>query len=1274
MSDSTRFAHASVDLALAHGITSRVAATWYPALLRDPRVLVPIQVDGLVVRSEGDSWAAVKMSPPPGGKTDTPTKANDLMPPPFTPRAPRARGVYLHWYLPSALTTGNQPQPVARGAVVPPTQFPAIPDRWLVVRISSSPNVRDRRTITGWILETGGEPPVQSPLDNWVEMSAPTNAINPLTALGHGDLSWAGYYDNVEKRLAFYDPVGDAQGPFAYLVCGWYSDTTLDPLGDQLVRSLSDFDAKMHKLRWELRTHELHEIVHRSRRHVAVAAKLGLQTRIPTEAIEAQRLYTAPYTAPEEGAVPAGPPYVTDGSWWPQGSLFHGSVVGIGWPDVGWPGNENGVLSGEEGGPPSSGSVSVCVANTMAEAMGTIIARDDVAPQEAPILEGFSLGVLSELDEPDGRAQLDVRLHASSFGSRSGGTFTETVHRAASGPPTAPDPPPPQKPGIFPHRRSFVTPKAFGFSEVARGSLEVPQPRPPVLMLESSPFAGRLSEVISKIRGPIPQPYQPARDETITLPAPRFYTPMDPIVLVQGAKRSFTHGSDLIMNDDGTLQCRLSTTTGITWLVGGEGYNRHAVSAADILDRGIENGSVPPQCEDLLNEVVLLDPGSAYVIGRAASRYSSLSRTFTETIATVMVEQTAWWSLRDPRVDHAPLISRSGFVGTLPAAVSVTPPWHPWRPMHIDWKIEYFPSLNGARDWELGELDYVPVDTKALPAPGTGIVFSGRGPVSGGASTTLAAAIRKAVAAAASIGSASPVPASGRERFPSTIASVLLETIATTTLAQFNAAPAAGASDGVPAIDRSVLGDIATELENIDVLNASFTGLIQQLRDGIPGDGASAGTPDPAKFFAMRGGYLRVDALRIVDGFGQYVDLAVDASKLIFSAPLSVDSRPDLVALPPRFTAPARVWFRYMTPDDADEADATLSPVCGFVMPNHLEGALEFFDADGTNAGIVRPNDDGRVLWEDAPGSPSSFGQDPARALSEPHIARLASSLLDWSVADARATREPVLSALLRVIDSTLWAVDLFGHIGDEHLSLLVGHPVCVMRAMLRLDIQDPIPTPDTTVTAIPVRLGALAQWQDGLLGYFVDDDYTKLYVADAAAAGLARQVGPQQGFLQQINLVPPFYQTFADDVASGTATTPVTHPYIDTTGFVWIRPNQTLRLTMLVEPHGMVNATSGIVPRKEIGMRREWVAPGLAKIAPTFRFGPVLLDPQHIRMPIATDLNGTWSWDYRSDANTWVELPVTNSKQDALLQPDPPTGIEGWLKLEPPPSKSSTS
>ena len=163
---------------------------------------------------------------------------------------------------------------------------------------------------------------------------------------------------------------------------------------------------------------------------------------------------------------------------------------------------------------------------------------------------------------------------------------------------------------------------------------------------------------------------------------------------------------------------------------------------------------------------------------------------------------------------------------------------------------------------------------------------------------------------------------------------------------------------------------------------------------------------------------------------------------------------------------------------------------------------------------------------------------------------------------------------------------------------------------------------------------------------------------------------GPGGASSQQIQQVPDFAAQFGDDLPEGATTgdSPVTHRYVAPSDVITVRPNQDVRLTMLVEPHTVVHATTGLLPRKEIGMRREWMMPALASLAPTFRFGPVLVDPKQIRLPIAADIAGTWTWTHKADVATWVEEQVTHATQDARLSDDPAEAEEGWLRLTPPP------
>jgi hypothetical protein len=106
----------------------------------------------------------------------------------------------------------------------------------------------------------------------------------------------------------------------------------------------------------------------------------------------------------------------------------------------------------------------------------------------------------------------------------------------------------------------------------------------------------------------------------------------------------------------------------------------------------------------------------------------------------------------------------------------------------------------------------------------------------------------------------------------------------------------------------------------------------------------------------------------------------------------------------------------------------------------------------------------------------------------------------------------------------------------------------------------------------------------------------------------------------------------------------------------------------LLVEPHAVVHVRSGIVPSSAVPMRRPWVAAGLANLAPTFRFGPLLLDPHVVRMPVPTRGGGGWSWESRSAPDSWRSEPVATGAGEVALSAAPPRAMEGWLRFVPEP------
>src|SRR5208337_5033111 len=94
--------------------------------------------------------------------------------------------------------------------------------------------------------------------------------------------------------------------------------------------------------------------------------------------------------------------------------------------------------------------------------------------------------------------------------------------------------------------------------------------------------------------------------------------------------------------------------------------DRFRVTGDDVLEGGISNGGIPLECEGLLRETLLLDPGGAAAV--AANIASRTPGAFDVAVATqrVAVEQTAWYALRNPRIDPAPLLAHSGIGGILP--------------------------------------------------------------------------------------------------------------------------------------------------------------------------------------------------------------------------------------------------------------------------------------------------------------------------------------------------------------------------------------------------------------------------------------------------------------------------------------------------------------------------------------------------------------------------------------------------------------------------------
>lgn len=719
--------------------------------------------------------------------------------------------------------------------------------------------------------------------------------------------------------------------------------------------------------------------------------------------------------------------------------------------------------------------------------------------------------------------------------------------------------------------------------------------------------------VTSKARGPREEPTR------VSQPGPRSFSPADPVLAVTGVSRSFKHGGDRRFG--GALRCRL-TGDPVDHLVITHELDQVVIRAEDLLGSALDHGGLPPECAQLLGELALLDPGGGALVTTVARARAPRIQ---DVGLRVEVEQTAWWALRRSDVAGSEILARSGLRGVLPSPIALRPPQRPWVPLHLDWELEYRPAPASA--WTLGETEFVP------PAVTTTVsdVFRGRVLLSAGASNALSLSMKE-VLRQAEAADTSSATATG------------------------TSAAARGLLDDND-VDEAALEDLAARLGTLDILSGGVEHLHRRLRRRVPLTPPAGPAPEPPPgFVGVRSGFLRFTRLRLVDAFGQYVDL--DPAR-VEVAPSLASRTAGVAALAPRFTARAQLHFRFVAPAGGDAGAA--SPVCGWLLPDHLDGALEVFEADGTPVGQLRALGEYGTAWEPAPGRAAAYGERPGERITDPRMRALVSRVFEESLVDGAAGEESALSALLRVIDTTRWTVDPFAHTGEEHLALLLGHPVAVVGAELRLDVAE-VAAGGAPPTRVPVRLGALTHWKDGLFAFVVDDDVGRIRVA-SDALDLARPPA-QRGFAGPVDQVPDYAATFTE------VSEPVQHRLFDGSQSVWVVPGRTYRLLLLIEPHTSVHATTGLLPRKELGLRREWMAPPLGALAPTFRFGPVLRDPKQVRMPIPADLGGAWTWTHRADVDRWAEEPVTHVGHEALLPPDPADAEEGWLRFTPEPEK----
>jgi hypothetical protein len=1141
---------------------------------------------------------------------------------------PRHQGVYLMWTLPEALRRGAQQ---ADGSY----RFPFVPDRWLVVRhywptAPSGGAAPSAPEVAAWVVQsdfldpTSGTSPYLDPAaakptptaigrkiaidatTPWIEPGPPTKPF--LTAVAESCPAFAAYQPFNENVFSIFDDLAIgadptqklAGGTLSYFVMGWYVDPETDLLAD------------------------------------APADPAQFATLLTSLGLAA---------SPPPGGV--------------SSSLYHGGANGIAW-------NPGGAApsSPSDGAMPqvAIGSTSIDGVTAFARAALKDAPLPDgtTADQAAALIEAFQYGVLDKLGLFGADAIVEQEIRARWHQSSDGGT-----HWAIVGAPTPPGvaakPPPPLSVDEVAWLDSLNAAQQ-AFDDAARKLIGTRQKlyemwwkwgAAKLLVAQSGGVTWPWNTSDAQFQQAVTALSQEAQTAIATAQAklasiphaaggvtlasaaadfaqqkglrpelalkpvaePRYWMPVDPVAVISNTAHL------LKIEPDARLGCRWPEEI-VTAIAAGS--TPVSTSAMTALLPSLPWQGLPEPGAALYAESFLLDPAAANAASAAAG---------SPVTAGAIAEATA-------------------STGALPGLRQAWPWTQAWRPLFLDWMVEWFqiPFLrsDGAPNWTFDGLDYDLVEN--YTAAPVAAEFAGRAILSPKPSFEFKSRLDQFLK---DYGDNPEAPALSE-----------IETLLQT-------------ADSWDFLSQT-MGGLNTQLAKRNPVgsanpDATVAALIGRAVGPPPHPHLSAAGRGPAPastFEALRAGQFFVNRLTVVDAFGQTIE-AVRApippdtlprtdKNLVFhpllddgvapTRPLSPLEPERFVQLPPRLLQPVRLNFRF-------EPGATRTAISGWVIPNHLDGSLMAYDAGGAPLGSLARGVDAsgaaELVWAGGPGSPYPDGPEGFAKMVADH------DRLGAMLGRLFSAGPDTFLLMLRTIDETLWSVDPLGARADAFLSVLVGRPLAVVAASLSLELQAPAlrdpdwpytfepPDPAILRYKFPVRLGDLGYHQDGLIGYFTDGDYDQfnaLHVPD----------GP----------TPPYLKA----VASGN--------FIDL-GLADDGPGPAADLTLLVDPRASVHAQCALVPMKAVTLPPDWVDGALAAMSVSFEAGPRLVetravpvggaspDAQTLVMSTPAERQGRWSWMERDAGANWTERPLTAADEKPVFTEVRPTLRDGMFRLD---------
>ena len=1094
-------------------------------------------------------------------------------------------------------------------------QFPVIPNRWLVRRIWQKPSTNEI-SVRAWVVEsdyrygTNGETQVEGaitvpifdalPLFDYVGKSFECSGWQEgqegkdraprveLTALGYGDPAFAAFYPACKSVLGFHDPLNDVQ-----------SGTTLTYLvagwySDPARDILRYFD--MEELNWT-----------------------------------------------------CSPPSNSDS--YPTQTLCHGSIYNIQWKGTKYPPKA----------PFLDQSCQIAIGNTSAEGLASLLANMLNKPILETLLTAFNDDLLSkDTDE----VQMESHLHQHRFGSSAGGGQFFIQRKLA-------------EPGESLTATDATLPEDLQQSltdlnvlqqnydrqgrdlEARRWELYATWNKWALQCLDNRRAPDDVTRILDREKDIIREKEGTLAALRVTLDtkqkdianitsrrfsdlelinsvSPPFWHANDPVVLISalGLSPSSEPRRDRRGAEKERLFCRV-TSQEITALIL-DIPNAQAgipVSADQVfrIQDAIpgDTPGMPKGIGELLREALLLDPANADAIAEQTYRNAGLqTRPGKDNLITQikLLQRTPPSAPREASDASTPAVKR------FPPAPIALRDWdgNPWLPLFLEWEVSWQSSYASMdkilENWQLARDDGEFRWKGRAPTNPSPRTYSGYSIVSPNAAWNLQERLEKY----------------NEDKQETNLNQVITHlgemNILAQTLGGLHTAFLMRDQTPQPRPINPFFGQPGADVK--DPIRDFITGLTNLV------------SPDPEKpFFPIRAGHLKLTRLWIVDAFGQTVE--VPTTQLIRASSLKpqVVGMEELAQFPPRFAQPLRLRFDWASAVNPPGTYPVDSPVCGWVIPNHLDHNLLFYDASGVPLGVLQ-----KILRLTAAGGTGGVSNQEAKAFfwvpmpgTSQRPETIHNAELKYFVQFLEGMRADTGDAFWNLLDDALAKTDPGEPEHDPLLSVLLGRPLALARASLQLELEglpatnqslEKIGQYDTggfTKVKFPVCLGDAANDRDGLIGFFIHDSKSGIAQPFFAAAGATQLPGlPVSGVIEYKD---------CHDVLD--CETPVA-------------------LTLLMDPRAKVHLTTGILPKRSIELSSRVSSAAKSAKEAFFQVSPLISPGGDVSMPLPSDDFGKWSWAYRPQVTMWKEADTITATSDrAGFHPRPQQISEGWLKLK---------